>query len=111
MQPLEIFALLVGAHFLADYPLQGDFLARGKNRTAPISGVPFWHPLAAHSAIHGLFVGVITGSLILAIAETVIHAATDDAKCRGLFGYSVDQAIHLGCKAAWVLFLVMKGDN
>ena len=109
MTAVETFALLIGAHFLADYPLQGDFLARGKNRTAPIPGIPFWHPLAAHSAIHGLFVGLITGSLILALAEAIIHAITDDAKCRGVFGYNADQAIHLACKGAWVLALVFVG--
>jgi len=105
----EILGLLIGAHFLADYPLQGDFLARGKNRTAPIPGIPFWHPLAAHSAIHGLFVGLITGSLILAIAETAVHAVTDDAKCKGLIGYNTDQAIHIGCKVVWVFLLFLIG--
>jgi hypothetical protein len=32
---LETLALLIFAHFLADYPLQGDFLAKGKNRGPP----------------------------------------------------------------------------
>ena len=35
-----LFWLMVG-HALADYPLQGDFLAKAKNRTAPIPGVPW----------------------------------------------------------------------
>ena len=100
----EIFALLVGAHFLADYPLQGDFLARGKNRFSPIPGVPFYHPLAAHSAIHGLLVGLITGSLILACAETLIHAFADDQKCAGRISYNQDQVLHIGCKIVWAIF-------
>ena len=100
---MEILALMIAAHFLADYPLQGDFLAKGKNRTAPIPGIPFWHPLTAHSVIHGGFVGVITGSLWLGIAETVVHWLTDDAKCRGLISYNTDQAIHITCKIVWVL--------
>ena len=29
-------ALLVAAHALADYPLQGEFLARAKNRFQPL---------------------------------------------------------------------------
>ena len=99
----ESLALLIFAHFLADYPLQGDFLAKGKNRTAPIAGIPFWHPLTAHAVIHGGLVGLITGSLLLALAETVIHWLTDDAKCRGLIGYNADQAIHIACKVAWAL--------
>ncbi|MCD1619150.1 DUF3307 domain-containing protein [Salipiger manganoxidans] len=98
----EIFALLIAAHFLADYPLQGDFLAKGKNRLAPIPGIPFWRPLTAHAAIHGGFVGIITGSLWLGLAETVMHWRIDDAKCRGWISYNQDQALHVVCKVAWV---------
>lgn len=103
MTGIEMFALLVVGHFIADYPLQGEFLAKGKNRTAPIPGIPFWHPLTAHAVIHGGFVGVITGSPVLGALETVIHWLTDDAKCKGRISYNTDQAIHIGCKLAWVL--------
>ena len=99
---LEMFALLVFAHFIADYPLQGDFLAKGKNRLQPIPGIPFWHPLTAHAVIHGGFVGIITGSLWLGIAETIVHWITDDAKCIGKISYNADQAIHIICKLIWV---------
>lgn len=101
----DILALLIFAHFIADYPLQGDFLAKGKNRTNPIKGVPFWHPLTAHASIHGGFVGLITGNLFLGLAETAVHWFADDAKCRGWIGYNTDQAIHIGCKLVWVLLL------
>lgn len=94
--------LLVGAHGLADYPLQGDFLAKAKNRTAPIPGVPWWQALAAHSAIHGAFVALITGLWWLAIPEVIVHWLTDDAKCRGLISYNADQAIHLVSKGLWL---------
>jgi hypothetical protein len=50
-----VIALLAG-HALADYPLQGDFLSKAKNRAAPIPGVPYWQALGAHVAIHGAFV-------------------------------------------------------
>lgn len=100
---MEVLALLIFAHMMADYPLQGDFLARGKNRTAPIPGIHFAHPLAAHSIIHGGFVGVITGSLWMGLAEAAIHAITDDAKCRGKISYHADQAIHIACKIVWAI--------
>jgi hypothetical protein len=102
---IELFAMLIFTHALADYPLQGDFLARGKNRTAPIQGIPWQHPLAAHSVIHGGFVGLITGSVWLGAAETVAHAIIDDAKCRGKIGYHADQALHVACKAIWIALL------
>ena len=102
---VETFALLIAGHALADYPLQGDFLARGKNRTAPIPGIPWQHPLAAHSAIHGGVVRVVTGSVWLGIAEAVAHWFIYDAKCRGRFGYHTDQALHVACKVLWVAAL------
>ena len=93
---------LIGAHALADYPLQGDFLAKAKNRTAPIPGVPWCQAMAAHSAIHGAFVALITGIWWLFIAEAAIHWITDDAKCRGRLSFNQDQGIHIACKAVWL---------
>lgn len=95
------FLAMVGCHALADYPLQGDFLAKGKNRTTPIPGCPWWQLLSAHAVIHGLFVGAVTKRPLLGVAEAVIHAITDDAKCRGRLSYNQDQAIHIVCKALW----------
>ncbi|WP_157020886.1 DUF3307 domain-containing protein [Parasedimentitalea huanghaiensis] len=103
---MEVLALLIFAHAMADYPLQGDFLARAKNHTSPICGVPWYHALAAHCTIHAGFVGIITGSLALGIAEFFIHAATDYAKCSGRISYNTDQAIHVGCKICWAVLVV-----
>lgn len=99
---LSLLGLLWAAHALCDYPLQGDFLARGKNHKVPIPGVPWYQCLAAHSLIHGGAVGLITGSFWLGLVEFTIHALTDFAKCDGRIGFDVDQAIHYGCKVAWV---------
>lgn len=98
--------LLIGGHALADYPLQGDFLARAKNRTAPIPGVPWQQALGAHVAIHGMFVAIITGIWWLAIPEAIIHWITDDAKCRGKISFNTDQAIHIVCKALWLTIAI-----
>jgi hypothetical protein len=95
------FLAMIAAHAVADYPLQGDFLARAKNRTAPIPGVPWYQALGAHAIIHGGAVAAITRSPWLGIAETVVHAITDDLKCRNKLSYNQDQAIHLACKALW----------
>jgi hypothetical protein len=99
---LELFLALIVGHAIADYPLQGDFLARAKNRTAPIPGFPWWQALTAHAVIHGGFVGVLTGIWWLGVAEAVVHFITDDAKCRGKIGLNTDQAVHVACKLAWV---------
>lgn len=94
--------LLFAGHALADYPLQGDFLANGKNRTKPIPGVPWQQVLAAHAMIHGGVVALVTGIWWLFFAEAVIHAVTDDAKCRGKISFNTDQTIHYICKVAWL---------
>lgn len=103
----EMFLLLVGCHFLADYPLQGEFLAKGKNHNDPIEGIPFYHPLVAHASIHGLFVGIITGSWSLGILETFWHTYIDWLKCDKLISYHVDQAAHIILKAVYVLILML----
>lgn len=101
MTPVELFAALLVGHALADYPLQGDFLARAKNITAPIPGVPWWQALAAHSLIHAGAVGFLTGSAWLGAAEFGAHFLIDHAKCKGLIGFNLDQALHVAFKALW----------
>lgn len=124
-----LFWMLVG-HALADYPLQGDFLAKAKNHRSPIPGVPWIHGLLWHALIHGGAVALVTGSLVLGCAEAVVHCAIDYAKCDGVFHWSysrfkyrwekttltldggvriafhVDQALHVLCKVAWALIAV-----
>ena len=102
---IVMFFTLVCAHALCDYPLQGDFLARGKNHTAPIPGIPWWHCLFAHSAIHAGAVMLITGSMTLAVLELIAHTLIDHNKCAGRIGYNMDQALHILCKLAWVHIL------
>jgi hypothetical protein len=106
MNGWEIMGLLIVGHALADYPLQGDFLAKAKNHTAPLPGMPWYQALLMHSIIHAGFVGVITQSLWLGLAELVIHAATDYAKCAGKISFNQDQAIHIICKAVWVVVVL-----
>lgn len=105
--PVAIFALLIFGHMLGDYPLQGDFLAKAKNRFNPLPGTPWYQAMAAHAVIHGGLVFLATGSLILGVLETFVHAVIDDTKCRGVISYNVDQAAHIGCKILWLIVLVL----
>jgi len=99
-----LFWLLV-AHAVCDYPLQGDFMAKAKNLTAPIPGVPWWIVMAAHCLIHAGGVVLVTGSLMLGCFEFVWHFGIDVAKCRGRLSFAEDQGLHVLCKvllwAAW----------
>ena len=103
MNATAMLGAMVVGHALADYPLQGDFLSRAKNRTAPIPGVPWYQAMGAHVAIHGGFVWLITGLWWLGVLEALIHFATDDLKCRGRLSFNQDQGIHIACKVAWAL--------
>lgn len=99
-----LFYLLV-AHALCDYPLQGDFLARAKNRMSPIPGVPWYQALGAHALIHGGAVAFLTSNVWLGLAEIVAHFVIDDLKCRGRIGFNTDQALHVACKLLWVVIV------
>lgn len=125
-----LFWLLVG-HALADYPLQGDFLARAKNHRNPLPGVPWVYGLLPHALIHAGAVTFLTGSPTLGALELVAHALIDYGKCAGAFGSSgdyaapgrvewdghaadrrafhLDQALHVACKLAWVLLAPVIG--
>ena len=102
-----MFWMLLVGHAVSDYPLQGDFLARGKNHTAPLPGVPWYQCLVWHAMIHSGAVVLVTGSLVLGVAEFVVHVLIDYGKCDGWFGFNVDQLLHVLCKALWVLMLKM----
>ena len=104
MELTNLVLLLLFAHALADYPLQGDFLAKAKNRVAPLPGVPWYQAMLAHSVIHGGFVYVITGSATLGVLEVVTHFIIDDLKCQNEISFNMDQGLHMACKVIWVCF-------
>jgi hypothetical protein len=110
MDFFELLAVLLGLHALADYPLQGAYLSSLKYPGSPDAkwlGRGAWKQgLVAHSQIHGLFVGIATGSLWLGLAETVAHGAIDYAKSRRWINSVQDQGLHYLCKAIWAALAV-----
>lgn len=103
---LRLFATLLFAHFLADFPLQGDFLSKAKNRYAPFVGVPPMMCMFAHVFIQAFGVYIVTGSAFLAMLEFVFHFLIDDSKCSGAITFGQDQLIHILCKLMWTVMLV-----
>ncbi|MEC5126672.1 DUF3307 domain-containing protein [Verrucomicrobiales bacterium BCK34] len=106
------FALLIG-HAIADFPLQGDFLSHGKNRKldppkladgkAPTT--TWIYLMTAHALIHAGFVWLISGYLIFALIEFVLHWLIDVAKCEGKTSFALDQWLHVITKAVYVVIL------
>lgn len=107
MIEFKILFTLISVHFLCDYPLQGDFIGKFKNRNIPRDfGIPWWHLMTAHSFIHGLGVFVVTFNVGLGALETVIHFIIDVLKCEGYTDIHVDQALHIICKIIYVYWLI-----
>lgn len=107
-QPLlMLFWMLVG-HALADYPLQGEFLAANKSRRSPLNAttVVWPHALTAHSLIHAGAVVLVTGSLLCGVLEFVAHWVIDAAKCEGWTTLHSDQALHVVCKLLWMWVVI-----
>lgn len=103
-----LLALLIG-HALCDFPLQGEYLANGKNWRFlkhiqdPSRPPQIWIAcMAAHCLIHAGAVWVITGSTLLAVIELVLHWCIDVAKCRGMTSFNQDQVLHALCKVSYV---------
>ncbi|GMB80529.1 hypothetical protein NN6n1_13110 [Shinella zoogloeoides] len=94
---LMLAVLLLGAHWVCDYPLQGDFLATAKQK-GPLR---FYH-LWAHAGIHGAAVALVTGNVWLGLAEWLAHTVIDEAKVKGRTTFAQDQMAHIICKIAWL---------
>ncbi len=101
MESMMMLALmLLGAHWLCDYPLQGQFLSDAK-AAGPLR---IYH-LVAHAGIHGAAVALVTGNLWLGLAEWAAHTVIDELKVRGKTSFAIDQALHITCKLWWLLLL------
>jgi len=103
--PLSLFAAFVVIHALADFPLQGEYLARQKFRKLATSRSDWIIALSAHCVIHGGGVWLVSGSLAMAALELVLHGLIDLGKGEGKFGPTVDQLLHVGCKLGYALWL------
>ena len=112
----EFFVALAAGHYLADFPLQTETIAKNKGKVF-IESIGF-HALTAHAAMHGLVAGLLAGwlgyewllpALIVGGTHWLIDFGkswerwpsgwriTDGAKwpgnpdARGLYGINVDQ--------------------
>ena len=93
---LYLFSALIMAHFLFDYPLQGDFVAKFKARFVDGRHNNVWRwVLTAHAATHALPVLLITKSLSLSLFMFLTHFFIDFLKCENKITFNQDQIYHL----------------
>ena len=109
------FAFLIG-HALADFPLQGEYLAIGKERgdglekltgSVPLPGM-WLYCLFMHALIHGGAVWFVSGSAVLGMVEVCLHGLIDFAKSSRWTNFYFDQSLHITCKLAYV-YLISQG--
>lgn len=101
-----VIFLLLAAHALCDFPLQGDAVAVNKNRHAKTTlqqHVPYYYWLVSHALVHGGAVAVITGIPVLGILETISHLIIDFSKCEKWINIHTDQLLHVLCKLLWAI--------
>ena len=92
-------------HALADFPLQGDYIAKQKMRRQA-DGLNVWIvALSAHSVIQAGGVWLVSGSLFFGFVELILHGLIDVAKGEGKFGLIPDQLLHLACKVVYAVLL------
>lgn len=91
------FFILLSAHFLADFPLQGEWMAKEKYNVfkTPIGTIA----LFAHAFIHALVLGTIACSLgynfeLFFWTVGVTHFFIDYGKIKEKYGVYEDQLLH-----------------
>lgn len=100
-----LFFAFVIVHAIADYPLQGPWLAENKVRGSDAGG-NWWIAMVSHSLVHAGGVWWVSGSPVLGVVELVSHFVIDHGKGAGWYGMRTDQLLHVLCKAAYVVFLL-----
>ena len=104
-------------HAMADFPLQGDYLAKRKNRkiereekfyaTNTEGGVythsPWWMHMIWHALIHAGGVAFITHNIWFGVLEFALHFGIDCLKTEGKISSTMDQWLHVACKVLYVV--------
>ena len=111
MTILSMLFWLLAGHAVADFTLQTDVMAKGKNRHKRPENVPpgqkampcWYYWLTAHALEHGACVALATGSVVLGLLEAALHWIIDFAKCDGYLNPHSDQFLHLLCKILWLV--------
>ena len=102
---IRLLFVLIGVHYLCDFPLQGDFLAAAKNKNNPMPKISWRHCLFAHSFIHALGVYLVTRSLLLGLVELLLHIEIDRSKSDYTISFRTDQWLHILCKICYVVII------
>ncbi|MNE62924.1 hypothetical protein D3C87_1239130 [compost metagenome] len=98
----ELFFLLCIGHALTDFALISQWMSE------EIENHPYSFALPAHSLISALPVYVVTGSVVLALAETITHFVIDWLGLSGRINGWQNQMLLIGTKLLWVGMLALE---
>lgn len=107
---LAFFWLLV-AHAFGDIVFQSGHISRGKDHiqgTFTESWMSWAWLMSTHCLINGALVAIVTGSVVLGVAEMLCHGIIDIGKNERVnYGFVIDQVLHVLCKYLWALLLIL----
>jgi hypothetical protein len=126
MNTIQLILFLWAGHYLADFPLQPEYVATNKRKILKES-IGF-HCLTAHAFIQGLVAGFITQKFSVALIVGLTHwlidfgksceyiddrfphtkGARNEFQSYGLYGINIDQTLHFIVIVAVVLLGVAK---
>lgn len=123
MNGIEFFIILIFCHFIGDFALQSNTMAKGKNWKNDEKTKKKWefhnkykvyHPmwkyyLTAHGFIHGACIYIFTGFIWIAVIESLFHIIIDYFKCSEYTNIHGDQFLHLTTKLIYVLIFLIWG--
>ena len=93
---LIMLSTLLCCHFLLDFAIQGDFVAKFKARIVDGENNIMWKwVLTAHAASHTLPVIILTESLLLGGIMFLSHFIIDFLKCEQKLNFNQDQTLHI----------------
>ena len=93
---IMLFVILLCTHFLLDFAIQGDFVAKYKARIVDDSNNVMWKwVLTAHAASHVLPVLLLTQSVLLGLLMFTSHFVIDFLKCEQKINFNQDQTLHI----------------
>jgi hypothetical protein len=115
--------MLMFLHAIADFALQSDVMAKGKNRNNekiqrlhwiqelerdPKDFKKTWfYWLSAHALIQGGLILLIFGNVWIAMIEIVTHFIIDFTKCENKLTPHQDQAFHFTLRIVYTIVLIL----
>lgn len=116
MNFIEILFVLLFLHFLADFSLQSEAMAKGKNRhfrseyilKGEKNKITWFYWLTAHTFIQGGLIFIFFPIIWIALIEVVFHFLLDFLKCDNVTNPHIDQGLHVLLRIiyAMVIFCV-----